>query len=223
MEISRKSFSFFRSYYEAARDLSKKERAEFYEAIIEYSFTGKEPEVKGVVSICWKLVKPTLEKSMQDVLNGAKGGRPKKKENPGFSEKETPGFENSKSQSITGEGEGEGEGEGCFALSPELADHVIPAGAPPKNGHLSVQIRSGINHENPRLREKSGIFVCKGVVQRPFAPPLRWSRRSAESRSPSPSSPPNRRRTACAGARPRVRGRGCAARRRWPGPPLARR
>ena len=108
MEIGRKSFSFFRSYYEAAQDLSKKERAEFYEAIIEYSFTGKEPEVKGVVSICWKLVKPTLEKSMQDVLNGAKGGRPKKNENPGFSEKENPGFENSKSQSITGEGEGEG-------------------------------------------------------------------------------------------------------------------
>ena len=108
MGISRKSFSFFRSYYEAAQDLSKKERAEFYEAIIEYSFTGKEPEVKGVVSICWKLVKPTLEKSMQDVLNGAKGGRPKKSENPGFGEKENPGFENSKSQSITGEGEGEG-------------------------------------------------------------------------------------------------------------------
>ena len=120
MEISRKSFSFFRSYYEAARDLSKKERAEFYEAIIEYSFTGKEPEVKGVVSICWKLVKPTLEKSMQDVLNGAKGGRPKKNENPGFSKKENPGFENSKSQSITGEGEGEGEGEGRLSAAVDV-------------------------------------------------------------------------------------------------------
>ena len=120
MGISRKSFSFFRSYYEAAQDLSKKERAEFYEAIIEYSFTGKEPEVKGVVSICWKLVKPTLEKSMQDVLNGAKGGRPKKSENPGFSEKENPGFENSKSQSITGEGEGEGEGEGRLSAAVDV-------------------------------------------------------------------------------------------------------
>ena len=120
MGISRKSFSFFRSYYEAAQDLSKKERAEFYEAIIEYSFTGKEPEVKGVVSICWKLVKPTLEKSMQDVLNGAKGGRPKKNKNPGFSEKENPGFENSKSQSITGEGEGEGEGEGRLSAAVDV-------------------------------------------------------------------------------------------------------
>ena len=120
MGISRKSFSFFRSYYEAAQDLSKKERAEFYEAIIEYSFTGKEPEVKGVVSICWKLVKPTLEKSMQDVLNGAKGGRPKKNENPGFSENENPGFENSKSQSITGEGEGEGEGEGRLSAAVDV-------------------------------------------------------------------------------------------------------
>ena len=124
MEISRKSFSFFRSYYEAAQDLSKKERAEFYEAIIEYSFTGKEPEVKGVVSICWKLVKPTLEKSMQDVLNGAKGGRPKKNESPGFSEKENPGFENSKSRRITGEGEGEGEGRLSAAVDVELSKIV---------------------------------------------------------------------------------------------------
>ena len=112
MEMSRKSFSFFHSYYEAAQDLSKKERAEFYEAIIEYSFTGKEPELKGVVSTCWKLVKPTLEKSMRDFLNGTKGGRPRKNKNPAFSEKENPGFETTKSQSITGEGVGEGEGIG---------------------------------------------------------------------------------------------------------------
>lgn len=43
--------------------------------------------------MCWILVKPYLEKSMDDFLNGSKGGRPRKKQNPGLSETENPGFE----------------------------------------------------------------------------------------------------------------------------------
>lgn len=43
--------------------------------------------------MCWILVKPYLEKSMEDFLNGSKGGRPRKNKNPGFSENENPGFE----------------------------------------------------------------------------------------------------------------------------------
>lgn len=46
--------------------------------------------------MCWILVKPYLEKSMEDFLNGSKGGRPRKNKNPGFSENENPGFETSK-------------------------------------------------------------------------------------------------------------------------------
>lgn len=43
--------------------------------------------------MCWILVKPYLEKSMEDFSNGSKGGRPRKNKNPGFSENENPGFE----------------------------------------------------------------------------------------------------------------------------------
>ena len=43
--------------------------------------------------MCWILVKPYLEKSMDDFLNGSKGGRPRKNKNPGFSRNENPGFE----------------------------------------------------------------------------------------------------------------------------------
>lgn len=46
--------------------------------------------------MCWILVKPYLEKSMEDFLNGSKGGRPRKNKKPGFFENENPGFETSK-------------------------------------------------------------------------------------------------------------------------------
>lgn len=43
--------------------------------------------------MCWILVKPYLEKSMEDFMNGSKGGRPRKNKNLGFTEIENPGFE----------------------------------------------------------------------------------------------------------------------------------
>lgn len=91
--MPRKYFPFFAAYYEAAQHLSAKDRAAFYEAVINYSFTAKEPVLKGQAEMCWILVKPYLEKSMDDFLNGSKGGRPRKKQNPGLSENENPGFE----------------------------------------------------------------------------------------------------------------------------------
>ena len=94
--MERKSFPFFVAYYEAAQHLSAKDRAAFYGAIVDYSFTAKEPVLKGQAAMCWILVKAYLEKSMEDFLNGSKGGRPRKNKKPGFSENENPGFETSK-------------------------------------------------------------------------------------------------------------------------------
>lgn len=91
--LERKYFPFFSTYYEAAQHLSAKDRAAFYEAVINYSFSAKVPNLKGQAAMCWILVKPYLEKSMEDFLNGSKGGRPRKNKNPGFIEIENPGFE----------------------------------------------------------------------------------------------------------------------------------
>lgn len=92
--MERRSFPFFSAYYEAAQHLNAKDRAAFYEAIIHYSFTAEEPILKGQTAMCWILVKPYLEKSMGDFLNGSKGGRPRKSQNPGLPKKENPGFVN---------------------------------------------------------------------------------------------------------------------------------
>ena len=73
-----KGFSFYRSYYEAAKELpTKEEQAEFLMAVCSYVFEGKEPEIKGVASAMFKLARPNLETS----VNRAKAGSAKSNEN----------------------------------------------------------------------------------------------------------------------------------------------
>lgn len=57
----KKYIPFFESYYEAAQELSKADRLKLYDAIITYGFTGEEPELPKMPSICWKLIKPRID------------------------------------------------------------------------------------------------------------------------------------------------------------------
>lgn len=99
--MAKKYIPFFESYYDAAQELNKVDRMKLYDAIITYGFTGEAPELKGKPLLCWKLIKPYLEKSIKDRENGANGGRPKKKSETPVDETEsdknkTPVFENDK-------------------------------------------------------------------------------------------------------------------------------
>ena len=78
----RKAFSFYRSYYEASKDLpTKEDRADFLMAICSYIFDGVEPEITGVASAMFKLAKPNLETSIKRANAGQIGGSSNKKEN----------------------------------------------------------------------------------------------------------------------------------------------
>jgi hypothetical protein len=46
--IMRKAFNFYRSYYDVAKELSKKERDEFIWALLQKQFEGIEPELTGM-------------------------------------------------------------------------------------------------------------------------------------------------------------------------------
>lgn len=61
----RKLFSFLRSYYEAAQELSKEEQADFFMAICSYALDGIEPDVHGVAAALFKLAKPNIEVSLK--------------------------------------------------------------------------------------------------------------------------------------------------------------
>ena len=57
----RKAFNFYRSYWEAAEDLSPLERLKYYEAIIKRQFTGEETELTGIAKIVYKGQKHSID------------------------------------------------------------------------------------------------------------------------------------------------------------------
>lgn len=77
-----KSIAFFYSYHEAASLLADNQRLRFYDAIFEYAFEGVVPDFSDDVTLrlAWSLVLPNLEKSIENYLNGKRGGRPRKKQ-----------------------------------------------------------------------------------------------------------------------------------------------
>ena len=76
-----KSFTFYRSYFEAAKDLpSKEEQADFLMSVCSYIFEGQEPNIQGVASAMFKLAKPNLDISIKRAKAGAIGGSNKQGE-----------------------------------------------------------------------------------------------------------------------------------------------
>jgi len=49
----RKAFNFYRSYYDVAKELSKKDREEFLMAILQKQFEGIEPELTGMAKFAY--------------------------------------------------------------------------------------------------------------------------------------------------------------------------
>ena len=68
-------FTFFESYYRAAKSLTVKERREFFDAILLYAFEGVEPNLDGSAAGMFEIARPNIEKSIQRAKSGAKGGK----------------------------------------------------------------------------------------------------------------------------------------------------
>lgn len=71
----RSTFQFFRSFYDAAKNIPDKAmQADFLMAICEYALNGKEPEGSGIINALFALVKPNLDISRKRAQAGRKGG-----------------------------------------------------------------------------------------------------------------------------------------------------
>ena len=75
--------TFFRSYYEAVKDMDADTRLEFLEAVIKYGLYGEMPDgLSPIPNMAFTLAFPSLKKSTSrgnaSRENGMKGGRPKK-------------------------------------------------------------------------------------------------------------------------------------------------
>lgn len=89
-------FTFFRSYLEAVREMPDDVKLEVLTAIITYGLDGSEPSLSIPISrAIFSIARPSLDSSRDSVLNGKKGGRPKKKDP--LIENGNPPFENSES------------------------------------------------------------------------------------------------------------------------------
>ena len=78
---------FYKSFYDAIKKIPKEYQLEIYNAIFEYSFTGKKPEeLSDIAEAIFMLIKPNIDSSQKkynaSVENGKKGGRPPKNKNP---------------------------------------------------------------------------------------------------------------------------------------------
>jgi hypothetical protein len=74
--MKRKAFSFLRSFYEAACNLSSNKdlQADFLMAVCNYGLNATEPEPGGELAALFALVKPNLDISFAKSVAGAKGG-----------------------------------------------------------------------------------------------------------------------------------------------------
>lgn len=86
--MSKDSFIFYRSFYEAIKSLKEKDRVKIYDAICEKALNDNDIALTGISNSMFTLIKPQIEANYQKYENGKKGGRPKKNQN------ETIGFEN---------------------------------------------------------------------------------------------------------------------------------
>lgn len=78
--MERDSFIFYRSFYEAVKELPKDIRLEVYTAIMEYALYGKSPEgLKPFANGIFTLIKPSIDSNNTRFENGCKGGRKPRK------------------------------------------------------------------------------------------------------------------------------------------------
>lgn len=74
--MERDSFIFYRSFYEAIRDLPRDIRLEVYTALMEYALYGRLPEgMKPFAKGLFALMKPVIDTNTVRFNNGCKGGR----------------------------------------------------------------------------------------------------------------------------------------------------
>jgi hypothetical protein len=91
----RESFIFYKSFYEAIKNIKDKDKIQIYEAICRYSLYEEEIELTGIRKTLFTLIKPQLKANNKRFEDGKKGGRPKKI-TTGYENKITTGYENKK-------------------------------------------------------------------------------------------------------------------------------
>ena len=71
--MTRDSFIFYRSYYEAMTGLKDKDKLQLYNAIAELSLNGNEVKLTGVCKNIFTAIKPQIVANSERYENGKRG------------------------------------------------------------------------------------------------------------------------------------------------------
>ena len=92
-----KGFTFFKSYYEALKEIPEKDKKEIIFAMINYVFEDKKPKFKGINKVIWTLIEPNLDKSKNK--SNSNSGAPIGNQNASKLPKNVENFDTTKKQS----------------------------------------------------------------------------------------------------------------------------
>lgn len=76
--MERNSFAFYKSFYEAIRDVDSETQLVLLDAICRKGLYDEEVPLDGLAKTLFALIKPQLEANARRFTNGKKGGRPQK-------------------------------------------------------------------------------------------------------------------------------------------------
>ena len=71
--MERSQFTFYRSYFEAIKELPKKDQTAVLLAICAYALDSEEPQLSGTANAIFRLVRPTLDTGRKKAMGGKKG------------------------------------------------------------------------------------------------------------------------------------------------------
>ena len=78
--MERDSFIFYRSFYEAIKEVPDEEQLQIYKTITEYALNGNEIDNKGISKAIFTLIKPQLDANLKRYINGKQPKQNKSKQ-----------------------------------------------------------------------------------------------------------------------------------------------
>lgn len=87
--MERESMVFYKSFFDAIRDLPPEDFKMCACAILEYGLEGREPVKNGLEKTVYLMAKPQIDKNNQRYENGKRGGRPANQSEPNKNQSET--------------------------------------------------------------------------------------------------------------------------------------
>lgn len=148
--LIRDSVVFYRSFYEAIRELPPEQFKACVTAILNYGLDGNTPTTNGIEKTVFALVKPQIDANNKRYENGAKGGRPSTLKNQSITE-EKP----NQNQDIT---------------KPKPSDNQTITKTKPNNNQSITKPEPNVNvNDNVNIKKKD-TNVSKEKASR-FCPP----------------------------------------------------